>query len=37
LNNATKAFCRQLADSGFFAFAPDLCHGEVAETIADAE
>jgi carboxymethylenebutenolidase len=32
-----KAFCGQLAESGFVAFAPDLYHGKVADTIADAE
>jgi carboxymethylenebutenolidase len=37
LNDTMKAFCTQLADSGFVAFAPDLYHGKVADTIADAE
>ena len=37
LNNTIKAFCTQLAESGFVAFAPDLYHGKVADTIADAE
>jgi len=32
-----KAFCTRLAQSGFVAFAPDLYHGKVADTIADAE
>ena len=32
-----RAFCRRLAESGFVAFAPDLYHGKVADTIADAE
>jgi carboxymethylenebutenolidase len=32
-----KAFCAQLAESGFVAFAPDLYHGKVADNIADAE
>jgi carboxymethylenebutenolidase len=32
-----KAFCTQLAESGFVAFAPDLYHGKVADTIPDAE
>jgi carboxymethylenebutenolidase len=32
-----KAFCTQLAESGFVAFAPDLYHGQVADTIPDAE
>lgn len=37
LNDTIKAFCRQLAESGFVAFAPDLYHGQVADTIAGAE
>jgi carboxymethylenebutenolidase len=37
LNGTIKAFCTRLADAGFLAFAPDLYHGKVAETIADAE
>lgn len=37
LNDTMKAFCRQLSESGFVAFAPDLYHGKVADTIADAE
>jgi carboxymethylenebutenolidase len=37
LNDTMKAFCTQLAGSGFVAFAPDLYHGQVADTIADAE
>jgi carboxymethylenebutenolidase len=37
LNDTMKGFCRQLADAGFVAFAPDLYHGKVADTIADAE
>ena len=37
LNDATKAFCTRLADSGFIAFAPDLYHGKVADNIPDAE
>ena len=37
LNDTIKAFCTRLADSGFVAFAPDLYHGKVADTIADAE
>jgi len=32
-----KAFCTQLAESGFVAFAPDLYRGKVADNIADAE
>jgi carboxymethylenebutenolidase len=37
LNDTIKAFCTRLAGSGFVAFAPDLYHGEVADTIAGAE
>src|ERR1051325_2697857 len=37
LNDTIKAFCNRLADAGFVAFAPDLYHGKVADTIADAE
>jgi carboxymethylenebutenolidase len=37
LNDTIKAFCTQLAESGFVAFAPDLYHGKVADKIADAE
>ena len=37
LNDTIKAFCTQLAESGFAAFAPDLYHGKVAKTIPDAE
>ena len=37
LNDTIKAFCTRLAQSGFVAFAPDLYHGKVADTIADAE
>ncbi|HJX27070.1 MAG TPA: dienelactone hydrolase family protein [Thermoanaerobaculia bacterium] len=37
LNDTTRDFCRRLADAGFVAFAPDLYHGKVADTIADAE
>src|SRR4030065_2362414 len=37
LNDTMKAFCTQLAESGFMAFAPDLYHGKVADNIADAE
>lgn len=37
LNDTVKAFCTQLADSGFVAFAPDLYRGKVADNIADAE
>ncbi|MCI0395931.1 MAG: dienelactone hydrolase family protein [Chloroflexi bacterium] len=37
LNDAMKAFCTRLAESGFVTFAPDLYHGKVADNIADAE
>ena len=37
LNETIKAFCTRLADEGFIAFAPDLYHGEIADTIAGAE
>ncbi len=37
LNETMKAFCTRLANSGFVVFAPDLYHGKVADTIADAE
>jgi len=37
LNDTMRAFCTRLAESGFVAFAPDLYHGKVADTIADAE
>jgi carboxymethylenebutenolidase len=37
LNETMKAFCRRLAESGYMAFAPDLYHGTVATTVADAE
>lgn len=37
LNDTAKAFCDQLAEAGFVVFAPDLYHGKIAETIADAE
>jgi carboxymethylenebutenolidase len=37
LNDTIKAYCDRLADSGFVAFALDLYHGRVADTIADAE
>ena len=36
LNDTIKAFCTRLADAGFVAFAPDLYHGKVAVSIADA-
>lgn len=37
LNDTIRAVCDRLADAGFVAFAPDLYHGEVADTIPDAE
>jgi carboxymethylenebutenolidase len=37
LNDTVRAFCARLAEAGFVAFAPDLYHGKVADTIADAE
>jgi len=37
LNDTIKAFCTRLSDSGFMAFAPDLYHGKIADTIANAE
>ncbi len=37
LNDTIKGFCKKLAGNGFTAFAPDLYHGRIADTIADAE
>jgi carboxymethylenebutenolidase len=37
MNDTIKAFCKRLAEAGFVAFAADLYHGKVADTIADAE
>lgn len=37
LNETIKAFCIRLAESGFSVFAPDLYHGKLATTIAEAE
>ena len=37
LNDTIKAFCKRLADQGFLAYAPDLYHGKVADTIDGAE
>jgi carboxymethylenebutenolidase len=37
LNDTLKAVCTRLAEAGFVAFAPDLYHGKVADTIAGAE
>ena len=37
LNDTMRAFCGRLADDGFAAFAPDLYHGRVTDTIPGAE
>ena len=37
LNETMKAFCTRLAGSGYTAFAPDIYHGKLAESIAEAE
>jgi len=37
LNDTIKAFCDRLAAEGFTVFAPDLYHGQVADTIPGAE
>jgi len=37
LNDTIKGVCSRLSEAGFVAFAPDLYHGKVADTIADAE
>lgn len=37
LNDTIRAFCTRLAAAGFVAFAPDLYHGKVVDTIPDAE
>ncbi len=37
LNDTIRAFCTRLAEAGFVAFAPDLYHGKVTETLAGAE
>lgn len=37
LNDTIKAFCTRLAEAGFTVFAPDLYHGQVADTIPAAE
>lgn len=37
LNDTIRSVCTRLADAGFVAFAPDLYHGKVADTIAGAE
>ena len=37
LNHTMRGFCTRLAQAGFVAFAPDLYHGPVADTLAEAE
>ena len=37
LNATIRAFCDRLAAEGYVAFAPDLYHGKVVDTIPDAE
>ena len=37
LNDTMRAFCTRLAEHGFVAFAPDLYHGKLADTVEDAE
>ena len=37
LNDTMRNVCTQLAEAGFTAFAPDLYHGKLATTIAEAE
>ena len=37
LNDILKRFCDRLAAAGFVAFAPDLYHGQVADTIPGAQ
>lgn len=37
LNETIKNFCIRLSQAGFMAFAPDLYHGKVTDTIAGAE
>ena len=37
LNDTIRAVCTRLAGAGFVAYAPDLYHGKVATTTADAE
>ncbi|HEX2909447.1 MAG TPA: dienelactone hydrolase family protein [Chloroflexia bacterium] len=37
LNDTIKAICTRLAEAGFIAFAPDFYHGQVVDSIADAE
>ena len=37
LNATMKGICDRLAGAGFVAFAPDLYHGKIAQTIPEAE
>jgi carboxymethylenebutenolidase len=37
LNDTIRAICNRLAESGFITFAPDLYHGELADSIPEAE
>ncbi len=37
LNDTFRGLCDRLADAGYLAFAPDLYHGRVANTIDNAE
>jgi carboxymethylenebutenolidase len=37
LNDTMRSVCSQLAAAGYPAFAPDLYHGKIAKTIAEAE
>lgn len=37
LNETIKNFCARLAEAGFVAFAPDLYHGQVTDTVEGAE
>ena len=37
LNDTIRMVCTQLSEAGFVAFAPDLYHGKIATTIAEAE
>ncbi len=37
LNDFTRAFCDRLAGEGFVAYAPDLYHGQTAQTVEQAE
>jgi len=37
LNASLRGFCARLAEAGLVVYAPDLYHGHIADTIADAE